>query len=476
MKRSGNRRSGGETSRTAKRSVNSNNASPENGARHIKRSSSQGSAAFVVLAAVAVFLLIALIVIFKLSLQIKAIAITGATLGFIILVLLSRVSGKVKVISIISTVLCIVLLLATTMAIIWWKVEPFFSYFYYISDTHLAGSGIVPGIDVESPGTDEQGNPLPPVRIPGVKDDAPLPPLDEIRNTDQITFLIMGIAGGLTDTIMVASFNMEDHTLEVVNIPRDTLLNVPWENSYWMKKANYVQASMINRHGRDDSAYQAVMKDTSRYFSDMLGFELDFWITINMSAFSRLIDDIGGVTFNVPVDIDFYDEENDLHYVVPKGSRLLTGHQAMGVMRIRFVDEVNKGDLWRIQNQQNFLKAAIEQILAKKGSINISTYADIFFNRTKTNLEMESVVRLGREFLDINPSDINFYTLPGELYYRGEFVAIKVDEWLEIVNTKLSPFYATITADDVSILTYDNDSKRLYVTDGNWKGTIDWRP
>ena len=59
--------------------------------------------------------------------------------------------------------------------------------------------------------------------------------------------------------------------------------------------------------------------------------------------------------------------------------------------------------------------------------------------------------------------------------YVGDvsYVTIYVNQWLEMINEKLNPFFEEITLDNVSILTRGSD-RLLFVTDGNKRGDASW--
>jgi len=230
---------------------------------------------------------------------------------------------------------------------------------------------------------------------------------------------------------------------------------------------------MRSQNRNEDNAEAKAMKAVIDKFSDILGYKVDFWATINMRAFISLIDAIGGVSFNVPISMNWTDPELNMTFNLSKGVQTLRGQQALGLMRYRA--GYSNADIGRINTRQNFLKAAMEQILANKSSINVANLAEIFLKYVKTDIPLNNLIWFGREFLNVSGEDINFTIMPHALesVAGGSYVSIYVDEWLEIVNTKLSPLTREITPNDVSILTRGPD-RRLYVTDGNWQGNPSW--
>ena len=316
--------------------------------------------------------------------------------------------------------------------------------------------GIPPPVQTESQDTD---NP----------DEAADPGL---RKPNTYTFLVFGIDGQVnTDVIMVVTFDAENYTLNIVNIPRDTLTNVEWN----VKKANQIVYNMRRIHKGEDDADNNAMQGAKEVFADILGYKVDYWITIDMKGFVALINAIGGIDFNVPVNMDYDDPAQNLHIHFKKGMKYgLTGQEALEVVRFR--SGYASKDIGRIGTQQLLLKAAAEQLLAKRDSLNIVTLADTFFKYVKTDLALNHVVWLGKELFKLDAENVQFVMMPGnnmDSVNGSSYVSIYVDEWLEVINTRLNPLTEDITIDNLSILTRGADRK-LYATDGNRQGDPAW--
>jgi hypothetical protein len=133
-------------------------------------------------------------------------------------------------------------------------------------------------------------------------------------------------------------------------------------------------------------------------------------------------------------------------------------------------------DIGRINTQQDFLMTAAKQILANSSSINIVDLANTFISYVKTDMPLNNLIWFARRFMDIKFDNIHFSTAPGndeDYVGRESYVTLYVDEWLEMINEKISPLVEDITATDLSILTRGSD-RILYVTDGNRVGDASW--
>ena len=286
------------------------------------------------------------------------------------------------------------------------------------------------------------------------------------REKDKYTFLLLGkdVVSGNTDTIMIGMFDAKEYTLNVVSIPRDTLVNVYWST----KKANTLYTP--------DN-----MDETMDGFANLLGYEIDFYGVVDLEAFVHLVDAIGGVWYDVPdvegngQGMNYEDPEQDLYIHLEPGYQLLNGEQAIGIVRYR------KGyanqDIGRIESQQHFLMAAAEQILANKDSISVTDLISVFLKYVETDLDYGECAWFAKELMKMDSEDIQFHTLPGnynDTVNGRSYVTIYVDEWLEMINTYLNPFNVDIQESNLDILTRDPETNKIYSTSGVYADSPNW--
>ncbi len=257
------------------------------------------------------------------------------------------------------------------------------------------------------------------------------------------TILVSGLDdhNGGSDTNLLVRFDAKGKRIDVVSLPRDTLLNHKWTSN----KLNFAYA----KGGTD-----FLMKE----IENLLGIPVDFYITVDFEAFVALVDEIGGVTFDVPVDMDYDDPFQDLSIHIPKGVQHLDGEEAIKVVRWRKNNDGTgypDADIGRIRTQQNFLKEVAHQTLQISNVKSIGALADIFFTYVKTDLSVGNLVWLGTEALGVGMENIHFHTLPGDGtgYYRGESVYVLDREaTLTLVNDALNPYTTPIELEDTDIL------------------------
>ena len=154
---------------------------------------------------------------------------------------------------------------------------------------------------------------------------------------------------GGSDTNILVRFDVPNKRIDLVSLPRDTLLH----NEYRNNKLNFAYAK---------GGTELLMEQ----IENLLGIPVDFYVTVNLKGFIALVDQIDGVDFDIPINMDYDDPYQDLHIHFTKGPRHLNGQEAMEVVRFRHNNDgtgYGTEDIGRIGTQQAFLKAVAKQLL-----------------------------------------------------------------------------------------------------------------
>ena len=294
----------------------------------------------------------------------------------------------------------------------------------------------------------------------------------ERKSQDYYTVLILGRdtgGGGNTDTMLLASYDVTNQKATVMSIPRDTMVNVSWD----IKKIN----SVYNTYGGGDRGIQALYKEISQ----LVGFEPDYQVIIEWEAVGEIVDAMGGVWFDVPRNMNYDDPLQNLHIHQEKGYRLLTGEDAMEVLRYRHDNRKNgvtlgypEGDVGRIKTQQAFLKAMVEQLLKVENVPKVRQFIQVFQDNVETNLTFQNILWFAQAaFLGgLKAENVEFVTMPGNSsayaysasisrangeYSEASYVTPYPNELLELVNTRLSPYKEVFTRSDLDMMTVNAD-------------------
>ena len=284
------------------------------------------------------------------------------------------------------------------------------------------------------------------------------------KSEDYYTILILGRdtgGGGNTDTILLASYDVTNQKATVMSIPRDTMVNVSWD----VKKIN----SVYSGYGGGDNGINAVYREISQ----LVGFQPDFQVVVEWDAVEKIVNAIGGVYFDVPYDMDYHDPLQDLVIEQAKGYRLLTGRDAMEVIRWRMNDEyspygnIKIGDSGRMEMQQNFLKAMISQVMQPANVPKIGDIMQVFKDSVQTDLTMQEILWFAKAAVSggLKVSDVEFITMPytaAEVWSRSynqklDYLLPRAYELLTAGNEKLSPFTEPFGLDDLDIMYVNYD-------------------
>lgn len=295
--------------------------------------------------------------------------------------------------------------------------------------------------------------------------DADAPTIPAGRKDGCYTFLIAGKdkAAGLTDTVLVGMMDTKAHTLKFYSIPRDTAVNISWSP----KKINQYYPAAVN-NGRD--GVEALIGGVQ----SLLGYRVDSYAIFDVDVFVELVDIMGGVYFDVPIDMDYDDPGQDLYIHVQQGYQKLNGYDTMCVFRFR--SAYPDGDIGRVNVQHDLLKSIAAQCLSLGNIPNIGKLVDLFERDVITNLTTGNVMFYVQEFLKMQDEDIVFDTIPAD--YGGEvngmsYVVIYLDAWLTAINDNLNPYTTDITAENVDVI-YRNSSGNLTSTTGVIRGNDRW--
>ena len=255
------------------------------------------------------------------------------------------------------------------------------------------------------------------------------------------TILLIGTdAGGArTDTLMLLTMDRPNRQLSLVSIPRDTLVN----GTYAVPKINSV-------YGANNGGSEGIEMLMTRV-QQSIGFRPDGYILIRLDAFVDLVDALGGVEFEVPVDMFYNDPSQDLYIALEQGKQLLSGEEAMGLVRFRsgYAD----ADLGRVQVQREFLSALIDQAVSLKGVAKSPRLLQVFLDSTETDLTVGNFLWLAKAAVLSDLDNIETATLPGtpKTFESGAYYVLDPASVAQTVNTYCNPYVRDVTTGDLEI-------------------------
>ncbi len=236
-----------------------------------------------------------------------------------------------------------------------------------------------------------------------------------VENEDSlkpINVLLLGISEDiskkLTDTIIVCSYNPKTSNAYMISVPRDTFVGTSEETAKSSEKIN----SLYSRGG-PDKIVKAVENITSM--------DIDYYAVIDNKAVIEIVDIIGGVTFDIPIDMDYDDPTQDLHIHLNAGVQNVNGSEAEQLLRFRhnndgtsYPAEYGDNDFGRMKTQRNFIMETLKQTLKIRNIFNAKNIIDTVFENIETDLVVDEVLGYVPTAVDINFDEITNYQLPGE--------------------------------------------------------------
>lgn len=236
---------------------------------------------------------------------------------------------------------------------------------------------------------------------------------DSLRREERLherqNVLVMGVDqlvevdnGQRTDTMFVMMFDPKRRVCSLLNVPRDTRVQVANRNG----RVIYDKINAAYTYGGTKNAMQAV--------EEFLGVQIDNYLMIDVSGFKRVVDAIGGVDLYVEKDMKYDDFKQGLHIDLKAGQQHLDGEQAMGYVRYR----KEYGDIGRIRRQQRFLWAVQKKIVSGQMLMKIPGLTKELMSMVRTNLSPTDILPMARTLYDmIRENSFHMSVVPGRAEY-----------------------------------------------------------
>ena len=247
--------------------------------------------------------------------------------------------------------------------------------------------------------------------------------------------------GTRTDVMILGQLNMADDTINMLQIPRDTY--VP-DNGRPDKKINSAWGI-----GKEKAVYREVELVT--------GVEVDNYVLVDTSQFRNIIDEIGGVEYDVPINMNYDDPAQDLHIHLERGYQLLDGEKAEQFVRFRQNNNGSGyagGDVERLAAQQGFIKATIGQLFSFSNTLHIPKLVNLFDDMIDTNMSNGELLSYMPYIFKIPRENINIITLAGEGKYMGggSYYVPYGAENREIIKKYFTPKSEQMNESDVAMI------------------------
>lgn len=249
-----------------------------------------------------------------------------------------------------------------------------------------------------------------------------------------------------TDSMMVLVLDSQNHTVHVINIPRDTLVDTDRTGAGRKVNAAYSQ-------GIDTMLYEV---------SQIIGFVPDKHVIANFDGIAEIVDAIGGVDFDVPFPMSYHDASQDLSIEFEPGMQHLNGKQVVEYLRWRHNDDgtgYEDGDIGRVAKLQDFLVTIGKEILSPKNILKIPSIASAVTKNVETDITSSQIIWIGMQCMKMDiDENVMMETLYGDpaKVDLGEtiwFYILDQDMIVDQINASFNPYTRDLTEDDFHIIT-----------------------
>mgnify|MGYP003292172392 CR=1 FL=1 len=233
--------------------------------------------------------------------------------------------------------------------------------------------------------------------------------------------------GQRSDTLFVVMFDPEKRQCSLLNVPRDTRVQMEIEGKPDFRKVN-------------DAYTQGGIRLTMSTLEEFLGLRIDHYLIIDVSGFKRVVDAIGGGGLYVDRGMDYDDFKQGLHIHLKAGQQHLDGERAMQYVRFRR----EYGDIGRIRRQQRFLWAVQRKLVSGQMLFKIPGLTKELVSMVKTNLSISDIFPMVRTLRDmVQENAFRMSYIPGTaeyLYDIGYWTPHVVDTRRQMAELQGVPF------------------------------------
>ena len=252
-----------------------------------------------------------------------------------------------------------------------------------------------------------------------------------VEKLDKLYILVMGESTGMSDTIIVTSYDPKTQEASMLSIPRDTFIGESKTRATASDKIN----ALYNGGAKPEKTMEAVNKLT--------GLNIKNYILVDTKALVELVDTIGGLEFEVPMNMKYDDYSQDLHVDLKEGWQKLSGNQVEQLVRFRhntngstYSYEYGIEDFGRMKTQRAVMVAIAKQTIKLKNIKEIGHMIDISKKYVETNMDLNILKNYIPYIMEMDTETIKTEQLPGQAKYINgiSFFLADEDETEEVVE------------------------------------------
>jgi LCP family protein required for cell wall assembly len=230
------------------------------------------------------------------------------------------------------------------------------------------------------------------------------PFFEAFRDSKRVNILLLGVNDGLSDTIMLGSYDMKNQHVDIISIPRDTY--------YDRKGATTAGSLKINAIYRKGTAV-----GTAKAVSDvLLGMPIHYYAVVSYDGIGRIVDSVGGVPMDIPFHMYYKDptDKPPLYIDIPKGPTVIDSTNVQQFLRFRKGSPgypgYPDGDIGRVKAQQEFMKSAFREALG----FSLPKVAKTVIQNVDSDLTLSMALKIAAKATGLTGEDIKTWLTPGK--------------------------------------------------------------
>ena len=252
-----------------------------------------------------------------------------------------------------------------------------------------------------------------------VDEDSPF--YEVFSGQDRVNILLLGIADMMSDTIMVASYDMENQKVSIISVPRDTYYFRRKTDNEAENKINCIYRVYYNR-AKEDQA-KAGAEAVAAAVSDILyGMPIHCYAIVEYEDVREIMEVIGGVEMNIPFHMKYDDttKGKELHIDIPAGDQIIDSSNVVEFLRFRHTNpwfaargfkSYPGGDVQRTAIQREFVSKVLAECL-KRG--NLLKVVKFCVENIDHNITLTTGFKVAKKAMKgLSSENITMYPMPG---------------------------------------------------------------
>lgn len=240
-----------------------------------------------------------------------------------------------------------------------------------------------------------------------------------------------------TESVMLMSVNLDDYSVSLVSLPRDTYISGNYENS----TINDIYREKDDGKGRGIRALQEAVEG-------MVGFKIDYHYVVTQETLTNALDAIDGLRFRVP-RLDFC--------ALDSGTRKMDGEDA--IQLFTYDPDYYDIDLEGPDTQRKFLLSLMSELIATNDEGEMKSRAQAVLNNAETNVDEDTLLYFFKKLTRKSFDDAYSATMPGEIIslgedegldYTVEYYQVSQEDAVSVLNEYFNPLEKALTVFNIN--------------------------